>query len=108
MSTLRIDQIASGIFNRAAIVVGTHDAELAFQVCAELAEIEPHYRLALRTGDDATRGQPPASRTPSSSGSGRSFQAKYAGQCARCGKSFPVGAPIVFNDARKTVHAGCA
>lgn len=39
---------------------------------------------------------------------GRSCEARYPGTCVVCGKSFQVGAAIVFADAsRQCAHLGC-
>ena len=111
-TTLEVDRDAREIFNTAAIAIGTHDAEAAFDVCRKLVAIEEHYRFALRVGDDA-----PNAKTSSSTTSGfRHMAAKFAGRCSKCAgrcskcaRAISVGTPIAYDATnRRAFHEECA
>lgn len=111
-STLQCDRDAREIFNEAAIAHGTHDAELALVVCEKLTRIEPHYRLAPRSADDAqasaTSGIRSRSAPETPAGKPIRIAAKFAGSCQKCGARHSAGDPIWWvRGARGVDCVGC-
>lgn len=113
---LRVDQLARGLFDRASVAVSRSDGELAMQVCRELGEIEPAYRLALKTethNSNATaegrsqRWDRPSAATPKGF-RGFPLEARRGGKCCVCSRGFSAGAAILWDrEARSAAHAEC-
>ncbi len=93
---MRVDQIARGIFGRAAEARTTGDAALALRVCAELEEIESEYELRLR----ATHAVPVRLEP-------RLIESQYAGRCLTCRKPYAPGEPVRWARGRGAVCVGC-
>ena len=96
---LEVDQIARGVWNKAAIAIGMNDTEAALEVCRELAAIEDQYELKLRVD-----------RPSPSAGArfvGRPINAQFSGVCRVCGRPYKAGADVLWTRGGGTAHLAC-
>jgi hypothetical protein len=119
---LRVDQIARGLFGRAAMAVGMHDAEAALEICRTLGEIENDYALTLKCGGEQFRStsklgseDPVAARREANDApqsprrfTGRPMHAKFASKCHVCNGGISEGSSILYSrELRRAVHDSC-
>jgi hypothetical protein len=108
---MQVDRDAREFFNKCAIAAGMNDGDAALEVCREAAEIEKHYRLALRCGDASPAGNSAPSSTggPKPSASLRKMDAKFPGRCGKCSAAIAVGMAIAYDTGnRRAFHERCA
>lgn len=108
MSGLRVDQRAREFFNRCAIAAGMNDAEAALECCRDAGEIEQHYALRLKVGDEAPGVRTSGERPPASP-SLRRIEARFASRCAKCSGGIAVGASIAYDPtSKRAFHERCS
>ncbi len=95
------DQIARGVWNKAAIATSMNDADAALEVCHDLAAIEDCYELRLRT--DRSTPAP----TSGAKFRGKPINSQYDGTCKVCSRPYKAGQDVLWARGAGAAHLEC-
>lgn len=112
---LEVDVLARGLFDRAAMAWGMRDAEVALEVCRDLAKIEPEYELRLKVlgakHDGATvdrlKRQVQQKQGEPAAFVGRPITSRFSGRCAVCKGPYTAGADVFWRKGAGAAHVTC-